>query len=222
MKSWLWLTACSSSHQGMMDSHFLPSFKKYLEKDCMLNIRKIDYHCGNFGELAFNEMGRKQVCILANLIRENLGRRIVSSGCDFRFYSSFMPEVEQALVGHEIVGINDIHGPVCGDFLAFTASEKIASLFDWIGLHDHHFPNEQWTLNAGIQHIGISFTLLPDRFWTFGLQHGIPWEPGLEVLPPANLALHHANWTCGAKNKEALLQAVYERALKNGRVDVEL
>jgi hypothetical protein len=212
MKPWLWLTACSPSHQGMMDNHFLPSFAKYLEADCELNIRKLDYHCGNFGEESFNEMGRKGVRVLANEVRKNIGRRMVSSGCDFRFYSPFMPEIERALVGHEIVGINDIHGPVCGDFLAFTASEKIASLFDWIGLHDHNFPNEQWTLNAGIQHLGIVATLLPERFWTFGLQHGIPWEPGFDVLPPINMALHHANWTIGAENKEALLQAVYRRA----------
>jgi hypothetical protein len=159
-------------------------------------------------------MGRKQVRILADEVRNNLGRKMVLSGCDFRFYSSFMPEIERALIGHEIVGLNDVHGPVCGDFLAFTASEKIASLFDWIGLHDHHFSNEQWTLNAGIQNLGISTTLLPDRFWTFGLQHGIPWEPGLEVFPPVNLALHHANWTIGAQNKEALLQAVYELSEK--------
>jgi hypothetical protein len=215
MKSWLWLTACSPSHQGMMDSHFLPSFGKYLEADCELSIRKIDHYCGNFGELAFNEMGREGVRILANRIRENLGRCMVSSGCDFRFYSSFMPEVEHALVGHEIVGINDVHGPICGDFLAFTASEKIASLFDWVGLNDHHFPNEQWTLNAGILKLGISANLLSDRFWTFGLQSGIPWECGMDVLPPMNLALHHANWTIGSKNKEALLQAVYDRTLQN-------
>ena len=216
-KSWLWLTACSPSHQGMMERHFLPSFQKYLEKDCVLDIRKIDYYCGNFGELAFNEMGRKGVCILAKQIRENLGRRMVASGCDFRFYSSFMSEVENALAGNEIVGINDVYGPVCGDFLAFTASEKIASLFDWIGLNDHNFPNEQWTLNAGIRQLGISVALLPDRFWTFGLQSGIPWELGMNVSPPSNLALHHANWTIGHQNKEALLQAVYERTLENSK-----
>jgi hypothetical protein len=215
MKSWLWLTACSSSHQGMMDRHFLPSFGKYLEEDCELNIRKLDYHCGNFGEASFNEMGRKGVRVLADEVRKNIGRRMISSGCDFRFYSSFMPEIDRALVGSEMVGINDVYGPVCGDFLAFTASEKIASLFDWIGLHDHNFPNEQWTLNAGIQQLEISTNLLSDRFWTFGLQSGTPWECGMPVFPPMNLALHHANWTIGAENKEALLQAVYERFLEN-------
>jgi len=213
MKPWLWLTACSPSHQDMMDRHFLPSFKKYLEADCELSIRKIDYHCGNFGEASFNEMGRKGVSILADEIRKNIGRQMVSSGCDFRFYSSFMPEVERTLIGHEMVGINDVYGPVCGDFLAFTASEKIASLFDWIGLNDHNFPNEQWTLNEGIKQLGIAVALLPDRFWTFGLQYGSPWEFGMDVSPPINLALHHANFTIGSKNKEALLQAVYERTL---------
>ena len=214
MKSWLWLTACSSSHQGLMDRHFLPSFGKYLESDCELSIEKRDY-CGNFGDPAFNEMGRKSVLILAKKIRENLGRKMITSGCDFRFYSSFMPEIERALIGSEMVGINDVYGPVCGDFLAFTASEKIASLFDWIGLHDHNFPNEQWTLNAGIQQLEISTNLLSDRFWTFGLQSGTPWELGMPVFPPLNLALHHANWTIGSENKEALLQAVYERFLEN-------
>jgi hypothetical protein len=220
MKSWLWLTAFSPSHQGMMESHFLPSFQKYLEADCSLSIKKLDYHCGNFGEASFNEMGRKQVHILADEVRKNLGIKMVVSGCDFRFYSSFMPEVEHALVGHDIVGINDVYGPVCGDFLAFTASERIASLFDWIAIHDHHFPNEQLTLNAGIQNLGISVALLPDRFWTFGLQYGTPWEPSMEVLPPVNIALHHANFTIGSKNKEALLKAVYERHNAQSNYDI--
>ena len=213
MKPWLWLTGCSASHQGMMDNHFVPSFAKYLEADCELRIRKIDYECGAFGDAAFNEMGRKQVRILADEVRKNFGLKMVVSGCDFRFYSPFMPEIENALDGRDIAGINDVYGPVCGDFLAFIASEKIASLFDWIGLNDHNFANEQFTLNEGIKQLGISVALLPDRFWTFGLQYGTPWKLGMDVSPPVNLALHHANFTIGSKNKEALLQAVYERTL---------
>ena len=109
---------------------------------------------------------------------------------------------------HEIVGMNDIYGPICGDFLAFVASERIAALYDWIVANDRQYSNEQWTLNAGLVAMGFSVFMLPESFWTVGMQGTGVWSKGDAVFPPRGICLHHANYTIGADNKMALLDAV--------------
>jgi hypothetical protein len=205
MKKWLWLTAHSASHKDMYERHFLPSFNQHFAKHCELSTRVLPYCAGSFGEDAFNEMGRESVAYTAGVIKENIGRHMVVSGCDFRFYQDFMPDLERALEGRDLVGINDIYGPVCGDFLAFVASEKIVALYEWIVANDLQYGNEQWTLNAGIKALGLSVEIMPETFWTVGMQGG--WQGGA-VNPPKNICLHHANFTIGAENKMALLDAV--------------
>jgi hypothetical protein len=209
MKKWLWLTAHSDSHKEMYEKHFLPSFNDHLAKHCELSTRVLPYYAGSFGEDAFNEMGRESVAYTAGVIRQNIGRHMVVSGCDFRFYKDFMAEIEDALKGRDLVGLNDIYGPVCGDFLAFVASEKIVALYEWIVANDRQYGNEQWTLNAGIKSLGLSVAMLPETFWTVGMQGG--WQ-GSAVSPPKDLRLHHANFTIGAANKLLLLDAVESAA----------
>ena len=210
MKRWLWLTAASDSHTPMLMKHFLPSWGRHLEPHSELQCEPLAGHCGSFGEDAFNEMGRKSVLRMVRKVRENEGRPMIVSGCDFHFYADFIAEVEAALEGHDLVGLNDVYGPVCGDFLAFNASAKIADLFAWIHAHDPAFPNEQYTLNAAIAALGLQARLLPDTFWTYGLEGRGTWSFGQPVHPPAGMRLHHANFTIGAENKMALLDAVAE------------
>ena len=208
MKKWLWLTAHSDSHRAMYEKHFLPSFNQYLAPHCELKTRVLPYYAGSFGEEAFNEMGRESVNYTANILRQNTGRHIVVSGCDIRFYRDFMADIEAALEHAELVGINDIHGPICGELLAFVCSERIVALYDWIVANDRQFGNEQWTLNAGIRALGINAVMMPDTFWTVGHQGTGVWNAGDPVAPPKDICLHHANFTIGAANKMALLDAV--------------
>jgi hypothetical protein len=209
MKKWLWLTAHSDSHRAMYEKHFLPSFSKYLAPHCELQTRVLPYYAGSFGEDAFNKMGRESVGHTANILRQNIGRHIVVSGCDIRFYRDFMADIEDALQHAELVGMNDIYGPVCGELLAFVCSERIVALYDWIVTNDHRFQNEQWTLNAGIRELGINAAMMPDTFWTVGMQGTGVWKQGDPVRPPKGISLHHANFTIGAENKMALLDAVF-------------
>lgn len=215
MKKWLWLTAHSDSHKEMYERHFFPSFDQYLAPHCQLQKRLLPYYAGNFGEEAFNEMGRESIAYTANVLRQNIGRHIVVSGCDLRFYRDFMPEIEAALEAAELVGLNDVYGPVCGELLAFVCSERIIALYDWIAAHDRQYSNEQFTLNAGIKALGIHAAMMPTNFWTVGHQGAQIWSPGNPVVPPQDIALHHANFTIGAENKLALLDAVFAAVSDN-------
>lgn len=221
MKPWLWLTAASDSHTPILMKHFLPSWARHLEPFSELQVEALRGDCGKFGEEAFNEMGRIAVLRLSKKVRENPGRKMIVSGCDFHFYAPFIGEVEAALNGHDIVGMNDIYGPVCGDFLAFVASDRIADLFLWIHTHDRSFSNEQFTLNAALSELGFRVCLLPDTFWTYGLESKGKWEPGAEVHPPIDIRLHHANWTIGSENKMALLDAVECCVQKAGKLELQ-
>ena len=212
-EKWLWYTCFSSTHQVIYEKHFLPSFNKYLEQNCELHARKLNYYVGSFGEKAFNEAGRVILQETINILRENIGKKIILSGCDFRFYRDFIPEIEQALHTFDLVGINDIYGPICGDFSAFIVTEKILKLYEWVLENDVRYINEQWTFNAGIKIIEIKAKILPNSFWTYGIQKGSPWEDGDEVYPPQNIALHHANFTIGAENKMKLLDAVQNKVI---------
>lgn len=212
MKKWLWIMGHSDSHRAMYEKHFLPSFNKYLAPHCELQTRVLTYYAGSFGEDAFNEMGRESVAYTANILRQNIGRHIVASGCDLRFYRDFMADIEAALAGAELAGINDIYGPICGDFLAFVCSERIVALYDWIAANDRQYGNEQWTLNAGIRALGINAVMMPDTFWTVGHQGTGIWKKGDPVHPPKGICLHHANFTIEVENKMALLDAVMAAA----------
>ena len=208
MKKWLWLTAHSASHKDMYEKHFLPSFNEHLAEHCELITRVLPYYAGSFGEDAFNEMGRESVAYTAGVIKQNFGRHIVVSGCDLRFYKNIMPDIKATLRGCETVGLNDIYGPVCGELLAFVASDKIVALYEWIVANDHQYGNEQWTLNAGLRTLGFNCQMMPDTYWTIGMQGTGVWQKGNLVSPPEDISLHHANFTIGAENKIALLDAV--------------
>jgi hypothetical protein len=208
MKKWLWLTAHSASHKDMYDKHFLPSFNQHLAKHCELSTRVLPYYAGSFGEDAFNEMGRESVAYTCGIIKQNIGRHIVVSGCDLRFYKDIILDIEKALQNCDLVGLNDIHGPVCGELLAFVASEKIVALYEWIVANDRQYGNEQWTLNAGLRALGLNCQMMPGTYWTAGMQGTGVWQKGDHVAPPKDICLHHANFTIGAENKMALLDAV--------------
>jgi uncharacterized Zn-binding protein involved in type VI secretion len=50
--------------------------------------------------------------------------------------------------------------------------------------------------------------MMPGTYWTAGMQGTGVWQKGDHVAPPKDICLHHANFTIGAENKMALLDAV--------------
>ncbi len=200
----------------MFQRHFLESFEATgLSKAFELQVENLDGNPGAFGEDSFNEMGKQSLVKTREFLRQNLGRTVVQTGVDFRFYQDFSGEILEAVKTNEIVGIDDVQFPFCGDFIACIATPAIVRLFDWMIEHDHKYSNNEVTLNVGIETLGIKGKTLDDNYWTIGMgNRGSVWSLGDPVNPPQSIKLHHANFTIGAAHKMALLEEV-EKYLLN-------
>jgi len=55
---------------------------------------------------------------------------------------------------------------------------------------------------------GVRWTYLPARFYSGGNVRHQHWNPGDRMDIPADIVMHHANWTYGIANKMAQLQYV--------------
>ncbi len=211
----LWLTGYSTTHSPLFLQHFKPSFDKYLAHHFELHVRKIEGNPGKFGEASFNDWGRREMGAVLGLLKKNMGRIVVSTGADFHFYEDFFPQLKPLLHYKELVGIYDMYQMICGDFAAFVVTDKILNLYQWMIDNDARFPNQQFTFNAGIKTLKIDAAVLSGDFYTVGMStSGQVWNPGEPVDPPSTIALHHGNFTVGAENKLALLDAVEARVLE--------
>lgn len=213
----LWITAYSASHYPLFQKHFKPSFDTFFAPRFDLKVRKIKGNPGKFGEKAFNEMGVKAMTEVLEIIKQHIGRFVIVTGCDFRFYEDFYGELKQEVFCKDLVGIFDVYGPLCGDFMAYKVTPKIIALYEWMIKYDRMFPNQQFTFNAGIRSQGIHAGQLSHDFWTVGMElpKSTIWNPGTAVNPPPAIKLHHGNFAVGADNKLALLDLVMKKVYEN-------
>lgn len=58
--------------------------------------------------------------------------------------------------------------------------------------------------------LGLRVGYLPPEFWGPGSLQNSPsrWEPGMALVPPMDILVHHANWTVGTANKVEQLECV--------------
>ena len=67
---------------------------------------------------------------------------------------------------------------------------------------------------------GLRVGTLPDAFWgpASGVELPLRWSPGMFLDPPADLLVHHANWTIGVPNKVAQLEYVARKTKLRARL----
>lgn len=209
----LWIVRFTATHRLLFYNHFWKSWQEQgLNKAFDLVTDYSTENAGKFGSDQFNEWGRTVMTKNLEVFKKNPGCLIVVSGCDIRFYEDCSKEIIDACYRHELVAINDVYFPACGDFNAFIVTPRIIDLFEWMIENDEDFPNQEHTLNTGITELGIDLHTLPDTYWTVGLSNGgVEWRPGAELNPPKGIRLHHGNFTIGDSNKEELLSQVHQK-----------
>ncbi len=208
----LLLTLCSDHFLPLLQNHFLASLESSGNAELFdLHIEHLTPRFSTFDTAAAKGEDRKGIELVRRIIAANLGRRIVWSDVDVRFYRR--------------IPLDDLHAatlfcardriepsPVfCTGLQVFTASRAIIAMYDhWLAIHDEErFSNVQWAFNEAIEavpHQGLS-----ERYWTIGLgdRDRHPWEAGDRIpKPPADIVWHHGNFTCGLDNKLALLEGV--------------
>jgi hypothetical protein len=204
------LTAYTDTHRPIYEKHFLPSFHESgMSESWDLHVCEIDRPSGKYGTQEFNDYLRELMVKFLEFMAARPGATIIHAGCDIRFYRNVTQDIISGLEKLELLAINDNYGLACCDFFAFKVTDRILDMYQWTIENEGHFPNNEFAFNHYLRQHSVSVGILPVQYWTIGLSNGgKPWSPGMLVNPPPDIALHHGNFTIGADNKIALMDAV--------------
>lgn len=207
----LLFTVASREFKPMVEEHLWPSLNETHMVD--------DYDCrclpgpcreSTFGTEAARVEDRIGILLLRDLIAAHIGRRLILTDADTRFYrrldlSSLDPAV--------IYCAQDRIEPrvYCTGLQIFTATPAIVELYElWHKASESEmYAHVQEAFNEVIK--TVPNAALDQRFWTIGLGklERFPWVAGDPVPPaPTDLIWHHANYTIGFQNKMELLGRV--------------
>jgi len=222
----LWLTMVDEKFWPMADAHFLPSFKATgMYDDFELRISASEDLFGDFGMDDYNTSYSKEMALVREVIAVNFGRLIVWSDIDIRFYCNFTHDIAEAALKVDICTNMDrvCESPVrCTGLQAFIAGDKILRFYDeWIAENSKpgRWNHAQESFNSVLDRAKaqyLSVTDLDVSYWSIGLSdiQKFPWDLGDPISqPPANMKMHHGNFTLGLDNKMALMQAVWAARL---------
>jgi hypothetical protein len=217
--------ACyTPSHLPLLDRHFLPSLPSGLggtgNPTLFLNtkvlLRELP-QCSATG--AFQSDGFQATCLAkVGYILEVLASRLATacaappfifSDVDVRFYGDPTADLLQLLGNNDIAFQDDGPAGACTGFMVMRPTSRVLEY--WRKVSEWMRDTNQLDQDAANRlletHFAPAWGLLPERYWTVGRKGGT-WAPGDSVAPPADLMVHHANWTVGIANKMALLEAV--------------
>lgn len=213
----LFLTSYDEEFSDLFWKDWLPGYTAFLSPHFELRATKVERQFGTFGSLLYNTSCRKTIGAVTEELRQNPGRIIVVADCDMRIFRDFWPVLEMMAqrpgffmaTAMDRLGDEPVH---CAGFVVVRAGAETAAFFEawWKACDGLAEGSVQGPFNALIRAGAISCGQLPDSFWTPGLSGLVrTWEPGDPVPPPPPaIALAHANFCVGAKNKRALLASV--------------
>ena len=200
----------SPSRREFYDKHFAPTVPKGLQ--VILHKWPRKWNDVVYGTSEFNLCMQWGVQKLIKLCRTER-RPFLLSDVDVRFYGEVADDLLKCLDKYDLAFQNDGTGGACkGFFMCRPTRARWAALFFQRVLSAMKLSgkNDQEETNACLKTRGtiLSWRLLPKRYWTHGCDTGKKWNPGDPLDPPADMLMHHANWTHGVGNKLKLLDAV--------------
>lgn len=211
------LACYSKSHIPFLSHHFLPTLPLnmhaelvHIEQSCRTGV----YTDPTWGGMAARTLTIKGA-VIAGECHEDGGYPIFVSDVDARFFDPLLAKDLEGLweaSEADLLMQDDGAGGLCsGSFLA-SPSPRLANIFhEAAALVPEFGGHDQPALGEALKrHPEIKVEKLPPRYWSHGASTGKLWEPGqpLPATPPADLAIHQANWCIGIENKLALLDAV--------------
>jgi hypothetical protein len=225
----------SPSHHELLCSHFLPTAQKEFGQaafhaqthdpwtarpNARLHIRRLPQQSptGEYGTRGFFETCFAKVYYILEIL-EREKQPFLYADVDVRFYAPVTADLLDFLGRRDADQAFQWDGPAgaeCSGFMVIVPSER-TRLF-WQSVQAEMYLTGK--LDQDAMHV-ITFvehfmdgdipaprnSVLPERYWTFG-RNNKHWEPGMPVNPPADLLVHHANWTKGVANKMKLLDVV--------------
>jgi hypothetical protein len=209
-------TCYTPSHRELFDQHFCPSLHQSKAGEAFhhYQARELPQRSATG---AYESTGFQTTCMDKVLfIRELVGwapEPFLFSDVDVRFYGPIVDDLSKLLDDADMAFQWDgPRGRECSGFMVLRPSPGVEQF--WREVYTYMKATgamDQDALHAMLKLRGSGFktVILPERYWTYGRLDKI-WNPGDPVDPPADLLMHHANWTVGTGNKMALLQTVKE------------
>jgi len=202
----------SKDYGEMWDRYFVPSIPKSLELVKVEVPESLDRVL--YGEGRFWEMSKFRTEQRIRIIRENLGKSILITGCDMMFFGNPVALLERELKKVDFLAPDDSSNTteivLCTDFEALNCTPEMLS---WHEFLDKVTGNQDDQAFLNKYRDRVKWKVLPrDLFWNIGLNRFWQWNQG-EVIPkiPENILYFHANYTIGKENKLALLAGVSQK-----------
>lgn len=202
-------TCYSPSHALLYERYFLPTVPNELH----LHVTHLPDFCktGGWEEAGWLEAVTAKAAAMHHAAVDTPdGEIALFSDVDVQFFGPVADDLQRCLGGWDVAFQDDGPAGHCTGFYVFRSSYLVRELFRQVmrdmstGAHRH----DQDRTNALLAPIGLRYTKLPARYWSYGQQRRGLWAPGKPLGLPENLLVHHANWVMGINNKVKLLEAV--------------
>lgn len=204
------------SHEVLLRDWFLPSIQDSFE--LKIELHEQDCPDGHYKHQGWTTTTGKKVDLIIRAIEENMGDFFVFSDVDIQFFRPIAEIITQLMEEYDlVVQKNHPHGTLCSGFFVCRATEKTLALWRDVReyMRNHKGVSDQGALNACLVHHGnpynVSWSLLPDEFFSAGTFTGTCWNAKKSLYIPVDIVLHHANWTEGVDQKIAQLDWVKRR-----------
>jgi hypothetical protein len=201
-------TTYSNSHKV-----FLPWFNTIKEVEPKLTPVYIetDQICesGVFNATNWNAATRQKIHTLLEISHSTNDDYFIFSDPDIQFFEPIWDFGSKALEHHDIAFQNDYLSGQCTGFFYCRNNKKTKQLFlEALKVH-HQYRDDQESIQAALNLTPeLKHAFLPKEYFTYGMFQNDLWHNECEFKLPANIVMHHANWTVGIENKLELLKAV--------------
>jgi len=204
------------SHEALARDFFL----RTLPADCRAELHRGEAPPVVYGDPEWPRVvARKFAMLDAAFAAHAEGELFVMSDVDVRFYRPFAAELRALAHGLDALFQDNRPGDpptpasLCTGFVAVRATAAARRFFrrarDIVERFDRPGVGDQRACIRALADdpLALRWALLPGRYWV-PYRHGPRWQPGTPLDPPADLVLHHANWTIGNERKRVQLAEV--------------
>lgn len=201
------------SHRVLKERFFEPT----VPPDLQLDLRFFENEgAGTIQDASWRRAILWKVDLILEAIETHWGGIFVFSDVDVQFFGSFAGWIDRTTAQHDLVFQTDAPGPaLCTGFFFCRGNEHTRATWQRVRERvrvTEAREDDQASLRKIVwQMPNLRWTCLPPIFCGGGTLTGQQWAPGSELPIPQGVLMHHANFTCGVKNKVLQCEHVRER-----------
>jgi|688.fasta_scaffold626477_2 hypothetical protein len=204
-------TFFTDSHKVFLNN-FIETFP--FEEGLDLEIKYFPQECrsGKYREDGWKKtMWKKVEYIIESLNETEDNEMFVHADIDIQFFGNIKNDLIQLIdSSNKDILFQDDGGVVCMGFFICRKNEKTLSFFKKVLEFLNSFEDDQVATNYFLKENTVSYGILPQRYYTVGIKHGLWFGDETKFEIPNDILMHHANYTKGVDNKLKLLKHIKE------------